>query len=245
MGLMKLMEKQRICDIDNGGTWSDWQSSAVYTLAPGMIRQIISVQKSTTEYFYHYDAIGNVLMISDLSGNTVASYLQEGFGNVVSTNGDADNNYHLTTKEMDPDTGLYYFNARWYDQEVGRFVSYDPYAHKNTTSGNCNKCNSTFIYNENPYAYVLNSPLSRIDPMGLNTSCPDTCGRYKSCWGLGKVACWCCKKSSDFVCKWFDHESCCLSDFVCCTEKHPMEDPAWSGYWQICHLAYVKCKAKL
>jgi RHS repeat-associated protein len=29
-------------------------------------------------------------------------------------------------KQVDSDTGLYYFNARWYDAELGRFVTEDP-----------------------------------------------------------------------------------------------------------------------
>jgi len=58
-------------------------------------------------------------MISKTSGETIASYCQEGFGNVIQIVGSADKNYHLTTKETDSDTGLYYFYARWYDPELG------------------------------------------------------------------------------------------------------------------------------
>ncbi len=61
----------------------DWQTSATYTLAPGVIGHIISVHQSDgTDLFYHYDPIGNVMMISTASGDTVAGYFQEGFGNV-------------------------------------------------------------------------------------------------------------------------------------------------------------------
>jgi len=35
--------------------------------------------------------------------------------------------HHLTTKEYDPDSRLYYFHARWYDPETGRFISADPH----------------------------------------------------------------------------------------------------------------------
>ncbi|NLW48878.1 MAG: RHS repeat-associated core domain-containing protein, partial [Firmicutes bacterium] len=34
--------------------------------------------------------------------------------------------HSFTGKELDPDTGLYYYCARWYDSELGRFVSEDP-----------------------------------------------------------------------------------------------------------------------
>lgn len=54
----------------------------------------------------------------------------DAFGNVQQTwdannswDGSSGQPYHLTTKELDPDTDLYYFNARWYDASTGRFVS--------------------------------------------------------------------------------------------------------------------------
>ncbi|MBE3575999.1 MAG: hypothetical protein IMW99_11245 [Firmicutes bacterium] len=36
--------------------------------------------------------------------------------------------FTFTGKEYDPASGLYYYNARWYDPELGRFVSEDTYA---------------------------------------------------------------------------------------------------------------------
>ncbi len=102
-----------------------------------------------TDLFYHYDPIGNVLMISNASGDTIASYCQEGFGNVIQTVGSVDNDYHLTTKEIDSDTGLYYFYARWYDPEIGRFISKD------------------IIPSINFYYYAQNNPLGMMDPTGM------------------------------------------------------------------------------
>ena len=58
----------------------------------------------------------------------------------------------FTGKEYDEDTGLYYFNARWYDAELGRFVSEDPVADPN---------------NPNLYSYCGNQPLNHIDPTGM------------------------------------------------------------------------------
>src|SRR5690554_3107271 len=58
----------------------------------------------------------------------------------------------FTGKEYDPETGLYYFNARWYDQSIGRFISEDPVRDPN---------------NPNLYTYARNNPLRFIDPTGL------------------------------------------------------------------------------
>lgn len=56
----------------------------------------------------------------------------------------------FTPKEIDTYTGLYYFNARWYDPNLGRFITEDP-----IKDGN------------NWYIYTLNNPLKYTDPTGL------------------------------------------------------------------------------
>ena len=82
-------------------------------------------------YFYHCDRLGNVVAVSNVYGNATGFYTMDSFGNVVERAGAGGFSttlgefqpYHLTTKELDPDTGLYYFNARWNDCAVGRFIS--------------------------------------------------------------------------------------------------------------------------
>ena len=56
---------------------------------------------------------------------------------------------------MDEDTGLYYFNARWYDQEVGRFITEDSY------HGELNNPQTL-----NLYVYVAQNPMRYVDPTG-------------------------------------------------------------------------------
>ncbi|MDA3810124.1 MAG: hypothetical protein PF518_07280 [Spirochaetaceae bacterium] len=55
-----------------------------------------------------------------------------------------------TGKKIDRDTGLYYFNARWYDPQLGRFITEDPIKD-----------------GINYYAYANNNPLRYTDPTGL------------------------------------------------------------------------------
>ncbi len=132
--------------------------NAVYTLAPGVIGAIISCRNNGTDYFYHYDPIGNVLFVSDTSGNINTSYVQEGFGNVLATNGSANNNYHIATKKQDPDSGLYYFSVQWYDPQVGRFININ----KNPWKGLVD--NPATLHR---YTYVGNNPLRYTDLSGL------------------------------------------------------------------------------
>jgi len=56
---------------------------------------------------------------------------------------------NYTGKKLDPSTGLYYFNQRYYDPELGRFITHDP-----AKQG------------LNPYAYCANNPLMYVDPNG-------------------------------------------------------------------------------
>jgi len=55
---------------------------------------------------------------------------------------------HLTGKMFDTVTGLYYFHARWYDPEVGRFLGTDP------------------MPSINVHAFNDNNPLGKVDPNG-------------------------------------------------------------------------------
>ena len=127
------------------------QVEKIYTTSGGVLGQIISVRNQETDYYYHYDAIGNVIFITDSSGQIIAEYSQEGFGNVLVATGNVPNNYHLTTKEIDPDTGLYYFGARWYDPQTGRWISREPLG----------------LDGPNLYHFTFNNPVNGVDIKGL------------------------------------------------------------------------------
>ena len=61
---------------------------------------------------------------------------------------------HLTGKMFDTDTGLYYFHARWYDPQVGRFVGRDPAGSEE----------------ESAYIFCKNNPNNTYDSAGRATS---------------------------------------------------------------------------
>ena len=70
--------------------------------------------------------------------------------------GHVDNDFRFTGEQMDDKTGLIYLRARYYDPNVGRFISKDPFA--GFTSD---------VQSLNRYAYVGNNPVNYIDSTGL------------------------------------------------------------------------------
>lgn len=93
------------------------------------------------------DHLGSTRALTNANGSVVESINYDSFGNGASNR----TRYGYTGREWDADTGLYYYRARWYDPQVGRFISEDP---------------SGFEGGINPYAYVGNSPLQFVDPGG-------------------------------------------------------------------------------
>lgn len=71
------------------------------------------------------------------------------------TTGETENNYKYTGKELDDETGLYYYGARYYKPELGRFVQADALRGGIQDPGSLNR-----------YTYVKNNPLKYIDPTG-------------------------------------------------------------------------------
>lgn len=67
----------------------------------------------------------------------------------------------FTGKELDTDTGLYYYGARYYDTRLGRFVSEDPSFLSLTDSRSL-----VGPQGWNSYSYVLNNPVRYTDPSG-------------------------------------------------------------------------------
>ena len=99
-------------------------------------------------YYFINNAQGTPVLILDESGGTISRVNLDEWGNVGQLIGPA-SEVNYTGKKMDPETGLYYFNQRYYDPSLGRFLTEDP-----ADQG------------LNPYAYAGNSPLMYVDPDG-------------------------------------------------------------------------------
>ncbi len=112
-------------------------------------------------HYYFVDVLGSTRAVTDSSGNTCfeADYYPYGQETTPAnaTNG-CSPTYEFAGYEFDSETGNYYAYARYYDPQLGRFLSPDPLG---GAVGNPQSLNR--------YAYVVNNPESLIDPLGLQT----------------------------------------------------------------------------
>ncbi|WP_347989699.1 RHS repeat-associated core domain-containing protein [Methylomonas sp. AM2-LC] len=103
-----------------------------------------------TNYTYHHDALESVLGQSGNTGTVAAAQGYTAFGSIVNATGNSNNTLKYSGRDLDSETGLYYYRARYYDPLTGRFLSEDP-----IRSG------------INFYTYCGNNPVNCNDPFGL------------------------------------------------------------------------------
>jgi RHS repeat-associated protein len=108
-------------------------------------------------YYYHPDHLGSANILTDRQGNLVQHYENAAFGKQrYQDNTSAFNvSNRYTDQILDEDTGLYYYNARYYDPELGRFILADSIVSSAADSQSLNR-----------YSYVRNNPINSVDPSG-------------------------------------------------------------------------------
>ena len=120
---------------------------------------LLSMNYNGSEYFYITNMQGDVIELVDMSGNSVVKYKYDAWGNIIyqtpnQTIGDI-NPFRYRSYYFDEDTGLYYLQSRYYDPEIGRFLSAD---------GMIGKVSS--VISHNMYTYCENNPVMYVDNNG-------------------------------------------------------------------------------
>ena len=123
-----------------------------YVYVAGKTFVLVTGNNEDTEeeiYYYLTNHIGSTEMVTDENGQVVWQNELTPFGISSGEIGIVHLQAKFTGKDFDMETQLYYFNARWYDPGIGRFVTEDP-----VKDG------------VNWYVYCANNPLVFFDPSG-------------------------------------------------------------------------------
>ncbi|MBU7018354.1 MAG: hypothetical protein HXS44_12660, partial [Theionarchaea archaeon] len=122
---------------------------------PGRLAKKTHINGESNTFFYHTDHLGSTLSVTDGNGTPISSIEYQPFGESSITGSEED--YQFAGKEKDA-SGLYYFGARYYDPQLGRFTTKDPLPGRIQSPQTLNR-----------YVYCLNNPLKYLDPQGMQT----------------------------------------------------------------------------
>jgi len=126
---------------------------ARYVQARNVDEPLAMLRSSTTSYF-QADGLRSVTSLSNAAGTLAQTYTFDTFGNQTASSGSLINSFRYTGREFDAETNLYFYRARYFDPQAGRFLSEDPVGF---AGGDVNF-----------YSYVHNDPVLYSDPMGLS-----------------------------------------------------------------------------
>ncbi len=108
-------------------------------------------------YFYHGNHLSSTQMITDINGDVAQAVLYTPWGSVISEYKadwmlDTIPRYLFNSKEKDEESGLYYYEARYYNPNLTTFTARDPLFEK--------------YFWISPYCAFANNPVIYIDPDG-------------------------------------------------------------------------------
>lgn len=114
------------------------------------------------EYYYIKNVQNDIVAIADKNGTVVANYYYDAWGNVTQITGNTalaqTNPLRYRSYYYDSETGFYYVSSRYYDPEIGRFISPDTTDVLTATPMG--------LTDKNLYAYCDNNPVVRVDHGG-------------------------------------------------------------------------------
>ena len=125
-----------------------------------VIKSSITRLKTEKIYYFHPDHLGTKTFLTDANGDCYQFFLNLPFGETMAEQKSITQNYatpyKFTGKELDEETGLYYFGARYYAPRESIWLSVDPLAEQTPEWS--------------PYAFCNNNPLFFTDPTGMSAS---------------------------------------------------------------------------
>ena len=123
--------------------------------------KVVAVNYNGTYYYYLRNAQGDIVKLIDKTGTAVVEYTYDSWGKLLRTTGSLseifgkEQPFRYRGYVYDEETGWYYLQSRYYNPEIGKFISADVYL--STGQG---------VLGHNAYAYCGNNPICRSDPSG-------------------------------------------------------------------------------
>lgn len=141
---------QVLCETDGSGNITSY-----YVYGLGLAYK---VTPNGTHYYYHFDAIGSTVAMTDDAKSIVNAYAYDPFGKVTNSFENTRNPFQFVGQYgvMQENNGLIFMRARYYIAELGRFLNKDTHAISLASSQSLNL-----------FAYTNNNPSNEIDPKGL------------------------------------------------------------------------------
>lgn len=114
-------------------------------------------------YFFHSDQLGSSSVLTDATGNPYQFLVYFPWGEVLGEQKAASFStpYQFNGKELDQETGLYNYGARYYDPSLSLWLGVDPLTDHPNQIG------------MSPYNYAWNNPINLTDPDGRCPKCPE------------------------------------------------------------------------
>jgi len=117
--------------------------------------RLISMKTDNTTQYYHHDALGSTVNLTNQNGDVQITYQLDPWGKIEKKTGESKNRQVFTGQEHDEKSDLIYFGARYYDSDLGRFLTQDSYPGESNIPPSLHK-----------YLYTYNNPVTYIDPNG-------------------------------------------------------------------------------
>jgi RHS repeat-associated protein len=133
---------------------------ATYTHEPGDYGPLLSENRSGTESYHHFDALGSTTMLTNDAGTITDTFAYNAWGTTIARTGTTSTSFQWLGQwgyYLDSPTNTYYIRARVYHTVIARWESVDP---------------ARFISDRSePYSYSISNPLLFHDASGLWPMC--------------------------------------------------------------------------
>jgi RHS repeat-associated protein len=143
--------------VGNLGEWVTGSPAAVQNVTiyyyAGSVR--VAMRQGERVTYLLADQLGSTQVTADEQGSELGRYLYTAWGETRQVSGETATDRLYTGQRQETEIGLYYYNARWYDPALGRFVQADTIVPE-----------SQGVQGWDRFAYVYNNPVRYTDPSG-------------------------------------------------------------------------------